>query len=496
MVHIASITGFAAVAGLSFAIYRMMASKKRKRAMSFNSSALVEGPFPVEAKVAPPVINISTYYAQCPSEEKMAATLSSLLVYDRFRCSAVKSNGSWRFVEVQGGVDVQKNHIFSSSVNGEKELLAEVDRICNSDIEGYGTRPLWCAHRIVNNGDGVSAVVFRVHHVIGDGIGLVATMSNIFIDEKTNEAVRLEIPEKMRSNDGKKAHDIFLIFKLFSALFEVLGLALSRFDSAVAFNEPDRNHLNMGAPRGTIHFPTLSLDFVKKVKKNANATVNDVLFSAMSGAIRRYCEKRGDLNLSAKSMLLRALMPVAFPRPKKELSNPSRALRNKWAFISVPMPMRENDASRRLEKCQSITRRLKKSFMAIVQLWLQSNVMEYLPSFLQRKTAFDVFSRHSIVFSNVPGPDAILRFAGERMVGLQIIFPNILPQVIIISYGGRIFCNMSADLKFLKDAEKDLPEMFLQEVKDMAEHYQVSTAPEFMLSDHSLDSRIGVISTN
>ena len=51
------------------------------------------------------------------------------------------------------------------------------------------------------------------------------------------------------------------------------------------------------------------------------------------------------------------------------------------------------------------------------------------PDFLVKKTAHDVFSRHTMVFSNLPGPTEDLVFCGETVTGMQIIFPNLIPQV-------------------------------------------------------------------
>ena len=63
---------------------------------------------------------------------------------------------------------------------------------------------------------------------------------------------------------------------------------------------------------------------------------------------------------------------------------------------------------------------IKKSPIAFVQLWIQSNLLPLLPKFLQQNTALDLFKRHSMVFSNVPGPDKATFFAGEKIVGMQV----------------------------------------------------------------------------
>ncbi len=44
--------------------------------------------------------------------------------------------------------------------------------------------------------------------------------------------------------------------------------------------------------------------------------------------------------------------------------------------------------------------------------------------------AQDLFSRHSIVFSNLPGPAEEMYLCGEKLLGMQAVFPNLLAQVI------------------------------------------------------------------
>jgi hypothetical protein len=47
---------------------------------------------------------------------------------------------------------------------------------------------------------------------------------------------------------------------------------------------------------------------------------------------------------------------------------------------------------------------LKNSLVAPCQLFIQNVLLPYVPSFVTRQTGYDTFSRHSCVFTNVPGP--------------------------------------------------------------------------------------------
>ena len=44
---------------------------------------------------------------------------------------------------------------------------------------------------------------------------------------------------------------------------------------------------------------------------------------------------------------------------------------------------------------------LKASPVVAVQYWVQSVLLPLLPTWLGQKTAYDIFSRHSTVFSNL-----------------------------------------------------------------------------------------------
>ena len=140
----------------------------------------------------------------------------------------------------------------------------------------------------------------------------------------------------------------------------------------------------------------------------------------VSGTIRSYCEKKNDPTLAGQ-VLTRALVPVAFPRPKKETADPTLALRNYWAFISCRLPIGVEGVKDRLAACHRSMEHIKGSLAGPIQMWLQTNLLPLLPKSLQRKTGHDVFSRHTLVFSNVPGPPVPITFCKEKVLGNLLI---------------------------------------------------------------------------
>lgn len=84
------------------------------------------------------------------------------------------------------------------------------------------------------------------------------------------------------------------------------------------------------------------------------------------------------------------------------------------------------------------------------------------------------------VFSNLPGPTTPMFFSQERVLGLQVMFPNLIPQVLIISYNNGIFCNMSVDPELVDECDK-LPQLFLDELTEVAQHFGINTDRNYMI---------------
>jgi hypothetical protein len=210
-------------------------------------------------------------------------------------------------------------------------------------------------------------------------------------------------------------------------------------------------------------------------------SLNDILFAALGGAIRRYnvehdcqvTEKR------KKKVLCRALMPVAFPRPQLDVNDKTTVLRNKWVFVSADFGAGIDDAVDRIKHVNKGMGEIKSSPYAGVQLYVQETIPPKLPLAFGRKTVFDMISRHSVIFSNVPGPEKAVAFGGQKVTGIQMYFNNLLPQVGILSYEGKIFMNMNMDTEAIPGSEK-MPIYFAQELVAMSKAFDVEVPVEII----------------
>ena len=445
--------------------------------MSFNSEVML-GSFPAETGVVPPNINVVYFFDNAISKEKLAEAYKGFGQCDRLR--SVVKGGMFELVDE---LDVEKNHIETHNVNNNAEMRVLIDQICQQDLPDMSKIPPWRLHFITNEGKGQHALIMRVHHVVGDGMALIVAMGNVLRDAKTGNKINLT--EKASSMKGGSSGKETGALEKLACMFKVLGNPASAFDTPTKFFPADKTTLQMkGTRRVTVHLPTVKLSFVKDIKNAAKVTVNDVMMTAIGGAIHRYCEKKGTSADELRQVTNRALLPVALPRAGSDLKDPAQCMRNKWAFASLELPVSGSTSKERLEQCSKATQALKATSMVGVQFYIQTYVLPYLPAFLRQKTAYDLFSRHSMVFSNLPGEEIEVSIGGETMKGLQVVFPNLLPQVLLISYHEQVFANMCIDPALVdEEGQQELKQCYLEELRGMAKAYGVSAADEEVIGE-------------
>lgn len=464
----------------SFLKARKMSKLNRPitRSTSFSSAQMLRGIFPAKSQARQPIVNAIFYFAKCPDADKMRRNVELLMWYDRMRSGVVMFDGEPQLIDL---VDIPARAaevVTTITVSGEQALQSAINSLCSQEMVYEENKALWRMHRVVNS-DGRSAVVGRAHHVIGDGMAMVGLMNKLFTNDQ-GQSLSLDLAEKKKPIGGKgMAVDLSLIPVMLRAAAEVLWLPNTSPDTNTSFAPQHAADIKMTARR-SVEFPTVRLDFIKAIKNKAGVTVNDVLLAATAGMIRRYSQARADPALGSKKKLsVRALMPIAFPRSRADMQTASKSLRNLWSLVSAPLAVNETTCLGRLKASAATTHQLKSSPNALVQLFLQDHVVSRLPNFLQRQIALDVFWRHSMVFSNVPGPSERMHYCGEAVQSIQITFPNLINQVIVISYNGGVSFNLSVDPQEHDTAL--LAELYLAELKDMAQELGVSAEDEEVL---------------
>merc|ERR1712019_292871 len=180
------------------------------------------------------------------------------------------------------------------------------------------------------------------------------------------------------------------------------------------------------------------------------------------------CASRSDPAYLASYVKGRALIPVSVPL--SDGGDPHDCIRNNFAFISCRLALSEESPVQRLRKVASTMNRVKNSTKAPVALWMANRLLPKSLLETRQKAANDLFANHSMVFSNVPGPQKQIMIAGEPVEGVQAMYSNIIPQTILVSYNGNIHMNMVVDPDSIEDPES-LAGHYLEELKALGDAF-------------------------
>jgi diacylglycerol O-acyltransferase len=183
-----------------------------------------------------------------------------------------------------------------------------------------------------------------------------------------------------------------------------------------------RTHFNAPVtPHRKTAFATTSLAEVKEIKQAFGATVNDVVLTIVSGALRRYLEARNDL--PEKSLI--ATCPVSV-RSDKEVVGA-----NQVSALFTTLATDIADPVERLGVIHEGNKGAKEEHNAVgadmLQGWAEFAAPTTFSLAARMYTGLRLSERHpvihNLVISNVPGPPFPLYFAGAKLVGLNPLGP-------------------------------------------------------------------------
>ena len=192
-----------------------------------------------------------------------------------------------------------------------------------------------------------------------------------------------------------------------------------------------------------------SLEDFKRIKNALGGTVNDVVLTVVSGALRNWLRGRG---IKVEGLELRALVPVSI-RTEDEQGH----LGNRIAAMRGPLPVYVEDPVKRLQVVKAGMDDLKESKQALGAEVI-SRFNDFAPPTLLAQAGRINFSTRlfNLIVTNVPGPQLPLYVLGRE---LQDVFPvAFLPEhhalaIAIMSYNGGINFGLLADYDSMEDVE-------------------------------------------
>lgn len=424
-----------------------------------------------------------------------------LLVFDRFRMR-VKSERSpnaspeWEF-DPYFNLHAHIHRIALPAPGGKRELQALVSDLMSTPLDF--SKPLWHFH-IVENYNGGSAALCRLHHAIADGIALVQVLLSLTDEQRDVPPAVAGIGRREGDNNPIEAFLLPVVRSLSNTLASagalvngsrelledptrMIDVARTGVSGAQALNKllfmpPDPPTLFKGAlgvqKRAAWSEPIL-LDDVKRVGGMFRCTINDVLLNAVAGALRRYMLGRGAI---VDGLNIRAVVPVNLRPP-----GPITRLGNHFSLVFLDLPVGIEDPFDRLLELKRRMEGIKSSPEAAIAFGIL-NTIGVMPQQMA-ELVVDIFgSKATAVMTNVPGPRQRIYLAGSPIRQIMFWVPqagHLGLGVSIFSYAGNVLIGIAVDAGLVPDPDT-IVEAFHTEFSDLLRLARIVTgdaAPEY-----------------
>lgn len=433
-------------------------------------------------------------------------------VIDRFpvfRSRALLSEGGWVWqVDPDFHLDRHIRRVRLPEPAGMAELEQYVSEQRARPLDR--DRPLWDMALVeqvtLDDGSSGSALVCRFHHAIADGVRLTQVMLSLC------DTTDPHVAAKVARSTGDLT-PVSVATGVVGALREAIGdaaRAMARGASVLA--QDTRHALETGAeiwgevlrspgrlvdafeaigldnrfanttasvaklalrgttvrtvwsgtpgPNKTVAWsPGISLDDVKRIGRRHDASVNDVLLTAVAGGLRRYLHARGVEDVEEIEWMVPVnLVPIAENLPED--------LGNFFALVMAVLPLDPGDPVERLQRTRARMDRIKRSEEPIITFGVQRGISAAPRPVSTALT--DFFANKAVgVLTNVPGPRAPLTFAGvgvRQVIGFAPSSGDQPMTCTVFSYAGTVTVGFATDAVLVPDP-RELVEGTLAEIQ-------------------------------
>ncbi len=361
-------------------------------------------------------------------------------------------------------VDYHVRHVALPDPGRVRELLVLVSRLHGNLLDRH--RPLWESYLIEGLEGNRFALYTKIHHSMLDGVAAMRQVLKAFSTDPTASddpppwAQRPGEGRSEPSRGGLLSTAAATLGAAFDATTSTLGvtrtlatqLMRSTIDAAevVPFQAP-RSMLNvkLTAARRFVA-QSYDLERIRRVGKALDATINDVVLTMCSSALRAYLLDQGAL----PDKPLIALVPVSFRRDDDTDSGNAISLvpANLATHLDAPVD--------RLSMIRESMNRVK----ARLRDMSQTELLEYgllmtAPLVLGNLTGLSgrVRPSYNVVISNVPGPSQSLYWNGARMQGmypLSLLTEGYALNITQTSYAGSMEFGITADRRALPSVQR------------------------------------------
>ena len=323
----------------------------------------------------------------------------------------------------------------------DAQLLQTVERLRRRRLDR--SRPLWEIWFLPGLPDARVGMFIRVHHVIADGVALVAALGSL-LDSAADSAVdsasasgppwapgRRPTGRELFGDNVRQrwagvaraadtlAHPVRTARQARDAWPALRTIVATRPGPPTSLNLLVGPHRRLALVRGT-------LEEVTRIAHDHRATVNDVLLAATAGGLRGLLTGRGE---PVEQLTVPIYVPISLRRTQ---THPGTG--NLISQMVVPVPLGTNDAARRLDRITRVTTAGKAGHRpSLGHLFRSRAITRIMLTFIARQ-------RVNVETADLAGPTGPRYLAGARLLE---VFPlvnlvgNVSLGVGAVSYAGQ-----------------------------------------------------------
>jgi len=359
------------------------------------------------------------------------------------------------------------------------ELKTLAGRILSTVMDRQ--HPLWDMTLVHGLKGDRSALIFRLHHCLADGIAGVGIMNAVMdaspvAPRLPKRKLRLRVPPQpgVWSSVTTGCIDSYAEFvkRIFDALADVSSMAERAAANGGNLATDEFTHL---LPELTISTPRLRFNVlyrgpqkfawaevplaeIKAIRHVCRTSVNDVILALVTATIRRYLELHGD---RVKGRQLRMMVPVNLRG-----NDGPRDLGNRISLVPVTVPLDIRNPRRLLAAVHRRTELLKRAHTAEL-VSLAGGLIGMFPNSAQALAGHIIsrlpFTPFNMVCTNVPGPQQPLYLLGHKMLHCYPYVPvggEMALNCAILTYNGTAYFGFSGCMHAAPDLRR--LETFLQ----------------------------------
>ena len=432
--------------------------EKKETPMHIGSVSLFEGEIPFE-----------DFVAMLDAKMHMLPRYQQVVVPDPFNLG----HPTW---EYDHNFNI-RNHIFKLHIDapgGEKELIDLAGRILTPMMERH--KPLWDIYLVYGLEGGKTAMICRVHHCMVDGMSGVDLLKIVLDFSPTPAQIPPKPAAKVREpqpDPTRRLFDSILggmqegmnrwmefqngLLNLTQALTEQTSRdAMKNISGEIPKIMRPAERLPFNGPLSgekRMVWNTFNFAEARAIRGALSGTVNDVVLTALSGAVSRYVESHGQPVAGRK---IRFMVPVSLRQEDQH-----GALGNLVSILPVEIPLDLKHPVERFRYVNQKTMAMKGGRVA-EGLNLFSALMGILPAPMQAlvgalSTANIPVPAMNMISTNVPGPQVPLYAMGHRMSAYYPYVPvgyAVGCGCAIMSYDQHLYFGLTADMKAMPDVER------------------------------------------